>query len=50
MKFIFETGAVVDCTDETIAKILRTDARYKEQVEGEKETPKKAKKSKEVEK
>ena len=50
MKFIFETGAIVDCNDEAIIKLLRADARYKEQVEEVKEASKKAKKSKEVEK
>lgn len=30
MKFIFETGKEVICNDETIARILRQDKRYKE--------------------
>lgn len=32
MKFKFETGEVIECFDEGIAKILRADKRYKEVV------------------
>lgn len=30
MKFKFETGEVIECFDEGIAKILRSDKRYEE--------------------
>lgn len=30
MKFKFETGEIVECFDEAIAKILRGDSRYEE--------------------
>lgn len=46
MKFKFETGEVIECSDETIAKILRADKRY---VEVKDDVPKgKGKKSEEV--
>ena len=46
MKFKFETGEVIECFDETIAKLLRVDERYKEVKD---ETPKsKSKKVEEV--
>lgn len=46
MKFKFETGEVIECSDETIAKLLRVDKRYKEVKD---ETPKgKGKKTEEV--
>ena len=30
MKFKFETGEVIECSDEIIAELLRADKRYKE--------------------
>ena len=43
MKFKFETGEVIECFDESIAKLLRVDSRYEELND---ETPKgKGKKS-----
>ena len=30
MKFKFETGEVIECSDEAIANLLRADKRYKE--------------------
>lgn len=46
MKFKFETGEVIECFDETIAKLLRVDSRYAEVKD---ETPKsRGKKAEEV--
>lgn len=46
MKFKFETGEVIECSDETIANLLRVDKRYKEVKE---DAPKgKGKKAEEV--
>ena len=46
MKFKFETGEVIECFDEVIAKLLRADKRYKEVKE---DAPKgKGKKAEEV--
>ena len=51
MKFKFETGEVIECNDENIMKLLRSDQRYTE-LSGEENTSKKVKstkKTKEVE-